>query len=827
MSALHQSASEFLLTPRTAPSTSLYSADPAANAENAVIINTNGQRESSAPPAGAAFEVTSVSELSQQTDMSAEVNRLLTFTSWPRKEPPVPTQFVCAGFYYSGHRDEVVCFSCNGRVSDWQAQGMLPDNVHRQRFPQCLLVQGRDNRNKPLEPTREIKERVTTYFTSNNTLPTQVFLSDNAGPIETSHGMTTPKLKILDRPIIDNPTSSLVAQSSSERMNPRRIDLHAAALSTDPATALSTDPAAALSTDPAAFSSLPPQATNRVDLHTTPLLTTPALCAPGAADSLTAQSSSSGQMSSHASTSDSDDMRYESARLDSLTRWPKPEVVSVSALAKAGLFYTGPQDRVQCAFCRGKLEGWVQGDNPEHEHRKHFGNRCRFIQGGDVGNVPAGEQGLNVSASCLSTSGGPSHVTGGPSHVTGGPSHVTEASSTLPILATPQNAATAASHYPTSTEQPTYTQSTIVPSHTVPATQSSCTMPQYSALPSRLATFQNRWPSKRSQSADDMARAGFVFLGQGGDMVKCFWCGGTLNNWTANDDPWVEHAHWFPHCTHIHQVKGSQFICNVQENYAQLTQAASPSPLRTTPTSESVSIAELTSGLHGTSVHDMYEQIQGMETVLALLEETGLAREDLAKAARVWATRNRSSTPNADQLGELAWSIKEGNTAQVSEEGFPSRRNSSTSQSNAVAQAHRPIIEAEDHSSASSLELEAGTSETCSGAADNTQGKTKSQKKKERRKAKKNAESQSMKDTETASTSQAEDDEARLTTEILGRQLHELQEQRICKVCLDEEINIVFLPCGHLVCCAMCAPALTKCPVCRANITDSVRTYLS
>ena len=63
--------------------------------------------------------------------------------------------------------------------------------------------------------------------------------------------------------------------------------------------------------------------------------------------------------------------------------------------------------------------------------------------------------------------------------------------------------------------------------------------------------------------------------------------------------------------------------------------------------------------------------------------------------------------------------------------------------------------------------------------------------------------------------------------EKLMREFNELQEQRLCKVCLDEEINMVFLPCGHLVCCSVCAPALSKCPICRTAITDTVRTYLS
>ncbi|XP_065347242.1 baculoviral IAP repeat-containing protein 7-B-like isoform X2 [Cloeon dipterum] len=52
-------------------------------------------------------------------------------------------------------------------------------------------------------------------------------------------------------------------------------------------------------------------------------------------------------------------------------------------------------------------------------------------------------------------------------------------------------------------------------------------------------------------------------------------------------------------------------------------------------------------------------------------------------------------------------------------------------------------------------------------------------------------------------------------------------EAHLCKVCLDEDVGVVFLPCGHLVTCVQCAPNLSLCPVCRKEIKASVRTYFS
>lgn len=54
-----------------------------------------------------------------------------------------------------------------------------------------------------------------------------------------------------------------------------------------------------------------------------------------------------------------------------------------------------------------------------------------------------------------------------------------------------------------------------------------------------------------------------------------------------------------------------------------------------------------------------------------------------------------------------------------------------------------------------------------------------------------------------------------------------LKEARLCKICMDSEVGIVFLPCGHLASCVNCAPNLQDCPVCRSAIKAIVRTFLS
>ena len=73
------------------------------------------------------------------------------------------------------------------------------------------------------------------------------------------------------------------------------------------------------------------------------------------------------------------DMSSEEARLRSFLRWPYSNLIQPLDLAKAGMYFIGPGDLVQCAFCQGKLEGWSRGDNPLEEHRQHcFHDESKF-----------------------------------------------------------------------------------------------------------------------------------------------------------------------------------------------------------------------------------------------------------------------------------------------------------------------------------------------------------------------------------------------------------------------------------------------------------------
>lgn len=63
---------------------------------------------------------------------------------------------------------------------------------------------------------------------------------------------------------------------------------------------------------------------------------------------------------------------------------------------------------------------------------------------------------------------------------------------------------------------------------------------------------------------------------------------------------------------------------------------------------------------------------------------------------------------------------------------------------------------------------------------------------------------------------------ASLTTET-----EESKNTSLCKICLVNELEIVFLPCSHLVCCTICAASVEECCICREKIDFMLKVFVS
>lgn len=59
------------------------------------------------------------------------------------------------------------------------------------------------------------------------------------------------------------------------------------------------------------------------------------------------------------------------------------------------------------------------------------------------------------------------------------------------------------------------------------------------------------------------------------------------------------------------------------------------------------------------------------------------------------------------------------------------------------------------------------------------------------------------------------------------KQNKELKEQRSCRICRNNDVSILLLPCRHLCLCKDCENLLDVCPLCRSLKSASVQVYMS
>ncbi|XP_066527042.1 baculoviral IAP repeat-containing protein 7 isoform X7 [Hoplias malabaricus] len=249
-------------------------------------------------------------------------------------------------------------------------------------------------------------------------------------------------------------------------------------------------------------------------------------------------------------------MCSEEERLRSYRQWPGDAVVRPGELARAGFFFLGHGDTVQCFCCNGVLRCWVQGDDPFGEHQRHFPT-CPFVLGRSVGNIP--------------------RPPGSPDSVDG------QLLSQLQRIGVDEQGSGGQAVYP-----------------------------EMESEDSRLTTFHN-WPTEASVQPDTLARAGFFYTGHS-DNVKCFFCDGGLRNWEPGDDPWQEHAKWFPRCEFLLQSRGREYVNNIQQSYFNMSE---------TGESQTSTAANITSGnvLPNLSAEEQLRQLQEERTCKVCMDK--------------------------------------------------------------------------------------------------------------------------------------------------------------------------------------------------------------
>lgn len=229
------------------------------------------------------------------------------------------------------------------------------------------------------------------------------------------------------------------------------------------------------------------------------------------------------------------DMKKEADRLRTYEKWPV-SFMDKNDMSAAGFYFTDREDVVRCAFCGVEVGRWEQGDDPLRDHQR-WSPSCGFIKGFIVGNIPIGSDGQPGTSSSSSSSQETRH-----SYDVCGP-YLELRPNSGPEQGSMMN------------------QSLLTAAEMRKHGINQCRGPQhpsYNTYEARLWSYDS-WPRSLKQKPDKLSEAGFYYTGKG-DQTVCFHCGGGLRDWEETDDPWVEHAAWFPKCTHVVLIKGPKFI---------------------------------------------------------------------------------------------------------------------------------------------------------------------------------------------------------------------------------------------------------------------------
>ena len=423
------------------------------------------------------------------------------------------------------------------------------------------------------------------------------------------------------------------------------------------------------------------------------------------------------------------DLRREADRLRTFDVWPTAnQAVDRGDLARCGFFYLGNMDRVQCFSCGGVLRNWNYGDSVDNEHRVNFPD-CRLVQNTDTQNV------------ALSAQERPPVSPPEPMREPPDPSEADQENlrNMFPCLA------------PFSFHM--------------------------HLDDSRFETFDNRWPAYRVRATPwEIARAGFFFLGER-DRVKCWYCNGGLQNWEPDDEPWTEHAKWFPTCEFLLQRKGPDFVHRIVTMFPNL-----PRPrLR--------SAFDIPPG---------HIQSQRQPSPPPLIIDPREKERKLEKGIKERLARHQAD------LNLMKFSVVPDMTARCLV------RNQGSTEIKGLLEV---LCETElDTSFSLIVDVLTKCDSYC--RKDQTCSRCPALPESENREG------------EVTSTI-AGTEQTSLSEEQQRRRIQELQDARECKVCFDKNADVVLMPCGHLCSCTSCAQLLQECPVCRKKIDTAIRTYIS
>ncbi|KAL3882675.1 hypothetical protein ACJMK2_028992 [Sinanodonta woodiana] len=456
-------------------------------------------------------------------------------------------------------------------------------------------------------------------------------------------------------------------------------------------------------------------------------------------------------------------MRHEWARYQTYRSFPKTSKVQPIILSRAGFYYTGNQDETTCFSCMLKYKNWQSEDKPWEKHRQ-MSPDCAFLNGSDGRNVAIerNEQDRGQQEKVVESLH-EEHGASGDANESFPSAHNEYASlenHTARTMRNSREADTNEQHERISSN----VERSIGPSSTR-ISSDRAKHPYYATLFNRLSSFTG-WLGLTTHQPRDMASAGFFYVGTD-DCVRCFFCGGGLRRWRNGDDPYAEHARWYPDCDYIRIYRGDEDLQVFPRDTEGSPETNDAPSVRNAP---DISQTEL-------------EQASLKTTAVQSILSMGYSIQQVTHAMETFTTHQGHGDFTVEQLLEIV----------LDEEELQCHDSDANPSGN-------------QHVSDSFQRQVDVSSSSCVNCASNT-----------------TAPSNVGLERQNSSDGSASSNDV----ESILEENRELKEQMTCKICMDAEACIVFLPCSHMMSCPQCAPAFRKCPICRALVRGTVRAFKS
>ena len=309
----------------------------------------------------------------------------------------------------------------------------------------------------------------------------------------------------------------------------------------------------------------------------------------------------------------------------------------------------------------------------------------------------------------------------------------------------------------------------------------------------RKETFENGWPAdKNFLSIETFVNQGFYFLGVGNaDRVQCVYCAGVLSQWEAGDDIETEHRRNFPQCPLMKKkMKNPSY-----RDFSTRKLSFQGWPPQKTQTPDDLAEAGLFYLGQGDKTKCFW--CSGM---LSEWEPNDIPIVEHAKffpqCQWLIASKGKEFVERIQQHVQQGTPIQEYTVNVSSAQAAPTEANPSCQavQEELLKMGFDSLVINE-----ASKRLDSNTM---------------------------NVQSLVQAILEIQSGQASGYSPNNIDVGSLARENEVLKGKTMCKICGQRHVNVVFRPCGHLVCCLECGQQIAHCPVCSSAITDQLHVYI-